>query len=108
MYNTIFEAGESALPCLIPKITDTRKMRDPRQAPGYAGIDIRVGDVAYFMLYRIAKCDFMEMFPARVQERYKTEGVFAYFVFVQKKQNRVWLQRNLENWYCKKNGQSAA
>ena len=32
-YNAFIEAGTSALPCLIAKVTDTRKMRDPRQAP---------------------------------------------------------------------------
>ena len=101
-YYSLIEAGESALPCLIAKVTDTRKMRDPRQAPGYAGIETRVGDVAYFMLVRIAKFDFIEMFPVKVQERYKTEGVYAYFEFVQKQGNRAWLRRKLNKWYRSK------
>ena len=45
-YNAFIEAGDSALPCLIAKVTDTREMRDPGQAPGYAGIETRVGDAA--------------------------------------------------------------
>lgn len=106
-YNALIEDGESALPCLIAKVTDTREMRDPRQAPGYAGVETRVGDVAYFMLVRIAKFDFIGMFPAKVQERYKTEGVYAYFEFVQKKRNRAWLQRKLNEWYRSKYGGSA-
>jgi hypothetical protein len=106
-YNTLIEASELALPCLIAKVTDTRKMRDPRQAPGYAGIETRVGDVAYFMLVRIAKFDFIEMFPVKVQERYKTDGVYAYFKFVQKKHNRGWLRRKLNQWYRGKYGDSA-
>ena len=106
-YNAFIEAGEAALPCLIAKITDTRKMRDPRQAPGYAGIETRVGDVAYFVLVDIAKLDFIGIFPARVQERYKTVGVYAYFEFVQKKRNREWLQRRLNEWYRSEYGQSA-
>jgi hypothetical protein len=105
-YYSLVGAGESALPCLIAKVTDTRKMRDPRQAPGYSGIETRVGDVAYFLLVRIAKFDFIEMFPAKVQERYKAEGVYAYFEFVQRKQNRVWLQRRLNEWYQSKYGES--
>lgn len=105
-YYSLIEAGESAIPCLIAKVTDTGKMRDPRQAPGYAGIETRVGDVAYFMLVRIAKIDFIEMLPAKVQGRYKTEGVYAYFEFVQKKRNRAWLQRKLNEWYRSKHGEN--
>jgi hypothetical protein len=82
-------------------------MRDPRQAPGYAGIEMRVGDVAYFVLADIAKIGFIEMFPAKLQERYKAEGVYAYFEFVQKKRNREWLQRKLNEWYRSKSGASA-
>jgi hypothetical protein len=104
-YYSLIEAGESALPCLITRVTDTRKMRDPRQAPTYG--DVRVGDVAYFMLVRIAKFDFIGMFPAKVQERYRTEGVYAYFEFVQKKRNRVWLQRKLDEWYRSQHSESA-
>jgi hypothetical protein len=105
-YNALIEAGESVLPCLITKVTDTRKMRDPRQAPGYAGIETRVGDVAYFMLVRIAKLGFIDMFPPKVQERYKTDGIYSYFEFVQKKRNREWLQRKLNQWYRSKYGES--
>ncbi len=104
-YNDFIEAGESALPCLIAKVTDTRKMRDPRRVPGYAGIETRVGDVAYFMLARIARLDFIEMFPAKVQEGYKTEGVYAYFEFVKKKRNRMKVQRRLNEWYRSKYGE---
>ena len=103
-YYSLIEAGQSALPCLIAKVTDTRKMHDPRQAPGYAGIEARVGDVAYFMLVRIANLDFIEMFPVKVQESYKTEGVYAYFEFVQKHRNRAWLRRKLDRWYRSKYG----
>lgn len=106
-YNAFIEADTSVLPCLIAKITDTRKMRDPRQALGYAGIETRVGDVAYFVLVDIAKIDFIEIFPARVREQYKTEGVYAYFEFVQKKQNRALLQRRLNEWYRSKYGENA-
>lgn len=106
-YNALIEAGEAALPCLIGKVTDTRKMRDPRQSPGYVGIETRVGDVAYFVLVDIAELGFIEMFPAGVQEKYKTDGVNAYFEFVRKKRNRQWLQRKLNEWYRSKYGEGA-
>jgi hypothetical protein len=98
-YNALMEAGRSAVPCLIAKITDTRKMHDPRQAPTFS--DVRVGDVAYFVLVDIATLDFTELLPARVQQRYKAEGVYAYFRFVRQKRNRGFLQRRLNEWYRK-------
>jgi hypothetical protein len=101
-YNSFLEAGEAAIPCLIDRITVTTKMRDPRQAPTYS--DVRVGDVAYFMLVHLAKIEFVAMLPERVQDKYKTEGVFAYFDFVRRKQNREWLQRRLREWYRRKHG----
>jgi hypothetical protein len=99
-YNTLIEAGESVIPCLIAKVTDTAKMRDPRKAPTYS--DVRVGDVAYFVLLDIAKIDFVGMLPAKIQKKYKTEGVYAYFEFVERYQNRKWLQRKLNEWYRRK------
>ena len=98
-YNALIEAGESALPCLMAKVTDTRQMRDPRQGPRYGDVETRVGDVAYFVLVQIAKIHFVELLPVEVQENYKAEGASAYFKFVQKKRNRRWLQGKLEAWY---------
>ena len=99
-YNSFLQAGKAAIPCLIERVIDTRKMRDPRQAPTYS--DVRVGDVAYFVLVRLANIDFVEMLPSKVQEKYKTEGVYAYFDFARRKQNREWLRRKLREWYRKK------
>ncbi len=79
-------------------------MRDPRSEPGYAGIQVRVGDVAYFVLADITKTAFIELLPAKVQQDYREEGILAYFKFVQKRQNRVWFQRKLEAWYRSRYG----
>lgn len=98
-YNAFIEAGEAAIPCLIERITDTTKTRDPRQTPVY--LDVRVGDVAYFVLVRISKIDFVEMMPPDVQKRFEPEGVYAYFEFVQNYKNRKWLQNRVREWYQK-------
>jgi hypothetical protein len=95
-YNALLASGTSTIPCLISRITDTAKMPDPRQAPIYN--DVRVGDVAYFMLIDIAKIDFVSMLPVRVQKAYESAGVYAYFEFVETSRNRVWLQRRLRDW----------
>lgn len=99
-YNSLIDAGEVAIPCLIEKITDTRRMGDPRHAPTYP--DVRVGDVAYFVLIEVTKLDFIEMLPAAVQKQYKNDGVYAYFRYVQRKQNREQLRRSLREWYRRK------
>jgi len=98
-YDALIQSGKSAMPCLIAAITDTTTMRDPRSEPGYAGIQVRVGDVAYFVLCDIAKTDFVFLLPSRVQEQWKESGVWAYFNFVQRKTNREWFQRKLNIWY---------
>lgn len=104
-YNALVAAAEKAVPCLIGKVTDTTSMADPRSAPKFHGM--RVGDVAYFVLLRITKLDFIEPLPAPVQEAYKTEGVDAYFRHIQNSKNREKLQRNLYEWYQKKYGKDA-
>jgi len=98
-YDAFMRAGKSAMPCLIGKVTDTRRMRDPRSEPGYPGIHVKVGDVAYFLLADIAKTDFVFLLPRRVQQQWKESGVGAYFRFVQRKSNREWFQRKLKTWF---------
>ncbi len=107
-YNALLGAGEKAIPCLIRRITDTTPMRDPRTAPGYTGIDNRVGDVALWVLIDITKLDFVQLLPSHVQEDFKDEGVLAYFKYVQHEKHRKILQDKLYQWYRKKYGKDAA
>jgi hypothetical protein len=105
-YNALVKAGRAAIPCLIPMITDTRKMRDPRQSYTYG--DVRAGDVAYFMLMRIANTDFRELLPPKVQKNYKTQGIYAYFEYVEQYRNRMWLRRRLQKWYQRERSRGRA
>ncbi|MCA1605413.1 MAG: hypothetical protein LC775_08065, partial [Acidobacteria bacterium] len=89
-YNALVDAGEEVLPCLIEGVTNTKPMRDPRSIPGPT--DTRVGDVAFFVLLRIAKLDFESMMPPEVRKKFKEEGVYAYHAFVGEEANRKWLQ----------------
>ena len=108
VYNALMRAGEKAVPCLIRKITDTTSMRDPRKAPGYAGIDNKVGDVALWVLGDITQLDFVELLPPSVQADFKEEGVFAYFKYVRNDEHRRELQTKLYEWYRNKYGRDAA
>ena len=45
-YDAFIRAGEKVVPCLIEKVSDTTKIRDPRQEPGYPDIQVRIGDIA--------------------------------------------------------------
>jgi hypothetical protein len=75
-------------------------MRDPR-CPTIS-TETKVADVAYFVLVGIAKIGFVELFPADVQEKYKTEGVYAYHDYIEQKGKREELQAKLREWYQKR------
>ena len=96
-YNEIMNAGPEALPCLIEKVSDTKEMPDPRQSPTVSSF--KVGDLAYFMFVRITKLDFVALLPPEVQQAYATDGVYAYFGFVEKPENRTILKDSMTKWY---------
>jgi len=96
-YNEMMNAGPRALPCLIAKVSDTTEMRDPRQSPAVS--NFKVGDLAYIMFVNIAKLDFVALLPPEVQHAYAKDGVYAYFAFVEKPENRVILQDRMTKWY---------
>jgi hypothetical protein len=101
-YDALVEAGESVVACLIEKVSDTKVMPDPR-CP-HVTDETTVGDVAYFVLVRITKIGFVEFLPANIQEKYKTEGVYAYHEYIGRKGKRKELQSKLREWYRKKQG----
>lgn len=98
-YDELKKAGKTLVPCLIEKITDTTIMKDPR-CPTISG-ETKVGDVAYFVLVQITKIGFTELLPADVQEKYKTNGVYAYHDYIERKGKRKELQSKLREWYRK-------
>lgn len=101
VYNGLTALKDAALPCLIKKITDSTKMSDPRQAPVYR--DFRVGDAAFFVLLDITKVPFEQMLPAEVGSEMKDEGVYAYFEYIKKDENRKSLQAKWQAWYDQNN-----
>jgi len=100
VYNGLIALKEAAIPCLIEKITDTNRMNDPRQAPVYG--DFRVGDAAFFILLRLTKVSFEEMLPTQVRSKLEDEGVYAYFEYIEKAENRKTLQTKWRAWYDQK------
>lgn len=99
-YDALIEAGEAVVPCLIEKVSDTTVMPDPR-CPRITN-ELKVGDVAYFVLVDIIKIGFVELFPADVQEKFKTEGVYAYHEYIEREGSRKQLQSKLLEWYRQK------
>jgi hypothetical protein len=96
VYNGLIKQGKAALPCLVNRIADTTKMRDPRPDPLY--LNFRVGDAAFFLAHQIANVPLEQMLPANVQTRWKEEGVYAYFRYVEKAANRKVLQNKWKIW----------
>ena len=103
-YDALMRAGDSVIPCLISKVGDTTSMPDPRMAPGYAGIDNKVGDVALWILERKTKINILDFLPSYVQKDFKKVGVYAYFDYVRKDEHRKDLQKRLGEWYRRKYG----
>jgi hypothetical protein len=100
VYNGLIALKEAAVPCLIGKITDSTRMNDPRQASVYR--DFRVGDAAFFVLLDITKVPFEEMLPVEVRSEMEDEGVYAYFEYIKKDENRKSLQAKWQAWYDQK------
>ena len=99
MYDAFMDAGEKVVPCLIDKVlSDSTKMRDPRQEPGYPDIEVRTGDIAYFLIVDITKLDFTRLLPPSIQNR----GGICHFKYVHDLNNRKALQQSLRSWYSKK------
>lgn len=96
-YDALIEGGEPVVPYLIDKITDTTIMPDPRGT--HVTDQTTVGDVAYFVLIDITNLDFNEMLPDKVKQKSKTEGVYAYHEYIEKKGSRKQLQSKLREWY---------
>lgn len=100
VYNGLIALKDAAVPCLIGKITDFTRMNDPRQAPVYR--DFRVGDAAFFVLLDITKVPFEEMLPAEVRSEMEDEGVYAYFEYIKKDENRKTPQAKWQAWHDQK------
>ena len=104
-YNALISAGEEAIPCLIRKITDETRMKDPRQAPTVRFV--LVGDTAFFLLVRVANIDFVELMPPDVRKVYEgDQGIYGYFKYINENNNRKKLQDAAAKWYEKKYGRS--
>ncbi len=96
IYDGLMRQGGKAIPCLISRITDTRVMPDPREVPHVR--DFKVGDAALFMLHRITKIPFTDAMPEEVMKDWETDGVYAYFRYVESAKNR----KIIKKWWQKK------
>jgi hypothetical protein len=96
-YNKLLQKSWAVVPCLISEITNTRRTPDPRSAPIFG--DVRVGDVAFWVIKDITGLPYDQMFPVDLVARFPSEGVYAYFDWVHNPDNRKVLQKNVQQWY---------
>ena len=99
-YYGIMSQGNKILLCLAEQIKNSKVMNDPRQAPIYRGFT--VGDLAFILFVDLAQLDFESLWPIEVQEKWKDQGVYAYFAYVKKPENRIELSKTCREW-CEKN-----
>jgi hypothetical protein len=100
LYKAIMAKGSEALPCLVDKINERTKTRDPRNAPVWG--NYVVGDTAVFTTLHIIirKGDdgrweelMLSSLPTKYREEWETNGVYAYFNYVYEPKNRKALQK---------------
>jgi hypothetical protein len=96
-YSRLREKSWGVVPCLISQITNTSLTPDPRSAPVYP--KVRVGDVAFWVVKDITGLPYDEMFPEGTRRRFKQEGVYAYFEWVNRDGHRKKLQQNVDKWF---------
>lgn len=103
LYKAIIAKGKEALPCLIDKINDRTKTRDPGTGPKWQ--HYVVGDTAVFTIldivsqgdYELWKTLFLGPLPPAYKEEWKTNGIYAYYNFVSEPKNR----KELQDWWRK-------
>ncbi len=100
VYAEFRQAGDSIIPCLIAKITDTTPMDDPSQAPHYGRV--AVGDVAFWLSLDITGIPIEEALPQSIKQDYSERGRYAYLGWVRRESaNRKTLQDNVKRWYAR-------
>jgi hypothetical protein len=104
-YNKLLKKSWGVVPCLIGQITNTHRTPDPRTAPIFG--DVRVGDVAFWVIKDITALPYDDMFPPDLVARFPKEGVYAYFDWIHKPQNRKILQNKVQEWYNSHQPQTA-
>jgi hypothetical protein len=75
-------------------------MPNPRKAP--KSPNTTIGDVAFFIFLDITQEDLVKFLPDQVAKKYKEQGVYAYFEYSEKIENRIELQKRLIRWLTKK------
>ena len=98
-YNKIISAGYKALPCLIANVANTTTIPDPRKTP--KSPNTTIGDVAFFIFLDITKENLANFLPDHAAKKYKEQGVYAYFEYSEKMENRIELQTRLIKWFAK-------
>jgi hypothetical protein len=97
LFNEMIAAGDSLVPCLIDKVTDSTIMRDPGPGPTIGGFT--VGDAAFRMIIYITREDQRSFLPEEVRAEWEDHGIYAYYKFRTDPNNRKLVQKSLRKWY---------
>jgi hypothetical protein len=98
IYNQLAAQPDLAVPCLIERLTDVTRMQDPSSSPSVT--DFRVGDCAMFTLLMLTKEEWQPetMLSEKYARLWKTEGIYAYFAYVENPANRKKIQQWWKDW----------
>jgi hypothetical protein len=105
VYDGLMAKGKEAIPCLVDKITEITVIDDPRVGDPHVH-GFTTGDAAVFLLVDITGISPEEFLPSEiVEKRWKDEGIYSYFAYVEKPKHRLqiqswwrkWMRTNLKN-----------
>ena len=99
IYNGIIAMDKDMIPCLVNKITDTRTMENPFEAP-FHGNKTLVGDVALDLLVQIVEINrrqYDSIFSPEISSKMKAVDNAIYIEFMQSSpEKRIELQKNIK------------
>ena len=93
-YLALKRSGTAAIPCLVAAVGSVDPLDTPQPLPGGAG-EIRVGDLAFFLLVDFGAVDFNQALPPEVRTAAQARGVFAYFDWIGGDGHRAELQQRV-------------
>lgn len=106
VYRVLRAVREATIRCLIEEVTNNTLMQNPTVNPEPS--KVAVGDIAFFIWWRVTGAEFDELFPDYVVNRYRENGIASYFEYIQVPGNRMRLQDRLNQWVAAQDPQQDA
>lgn len=99
-YDALWRERGHVSKCLVELVSSNEPMRDPREEPT-RNPKFTVGDLALFLILDFNGVDFDAFVPEEVWKSIRTQGVPAYFDWVQQPGNRELVAKKSREWLAR-------